>query len=210
MRHVPSGSLEGLELGFDEGLAGALRPHAEYDVNRWLFVPDRYTEFRYLLGTRGARPLICVGINPSTARPDALDRTLQSVERIALRNGFDSFMMCNVSAERATDPKAMAREMHPTLRRENARAFDWLLGQCAGPVVWAAWGSLIETRPYLLDCLRDLAEIGQKHGAEWVSFGPRSKKGHPHHPLYLRTDSEMEAFDIGQYLTEQVKANETR
>ena len=200
MRHIPSGSLEGLELRFDVLLERALQPHADYDVSRWLFVPDTYTEFRYILGTRGQRPLVCIGINPSTARPDALDRTLQSVERVALRSGFDSFMMFNVSAERATDPSLMAREMNPLLRAENLRAFEWMLTAGGARTVWAAWGSLIEKRPYLADCLRDLAEAGLRHGARWVTFGARSKKGHPHHPLYLRADSPMEDFDLPGYL----------
>mgnify|MGYP007025192133 CR=1 FL=1 len=41
-------------------------------------------EYRYLLGTRGSRPLLCLGVNPSTAVPGDLDNTLKSVERIAL------------------------------------------------------------------------------------------------------------------------------
>lgn len=199
MRHIPAPSLDGLDLSFDRGLERALKPHVDYDVQRWLFVPDTYTEFRYILGTRGSKPLICVGINPSTARPDALDRTLQSVERIALRNGFDSFVMFNVSAQRATDPKAMATALNPELHRQNLLAFNWLLSRTEAPVIWAAWGSLIETRPYLMTCLRDMVSLAQARSARWVTFGPRSKKGHPHHPLYLRTDSPMEAFDAEEY-----------
>ena len=32
------------------------------------------------------------------------------------------------------------------------------------------------------------------------SCGKRSKKGHPHHPLYLRKDSTPEPFDVENYL----------
>ena len=46
--------------------------------------PDFYSEYRYILGTAGKKPLITIGINPSTAEPDNLDNTLKSVERIAL------------------------------------------------------------------------------------------------------------------------------
>ena len=76
---------------------------AEYDRSRWLYIPDFYSEYRYILGTVGKRPLITIGINPSTAAPDALDNTLKSVQRIALGNGFDSFIMFNVYAQRATN-----------------------------------------------------------------------------------------------------------
>lgn len=201
-RHVPGEAISALgDLSFGRALKEALRPNGEYDVNRWLFVPNRYTEYRYILGTRGERPLICVGINPSTARPDALDPTLKSAERIALSNGFDSFLMFNVSAQRATDPNDMDAAPCESLHRENLRAFEYLLSLSEKPVVWAAWGTLIEKRGYLLSCAADLAKIGEKHGACWVTFGQRSKKGHPHHPLYLRRDAQAEAFDIRAYLS---------
>ena len=94
MPHIPQGTTDtvALEL-FDPALDAALRPSPDYNVSRWLYVPNTYSEYRYILGTRGQKPLICVGINPSTAAPDALDPTLQSAQRIALNNGYDSFLM---------------------------------------------------------------------------------------------------------------------
>ena len=92
--HVPKGNTTQLELlTFRDALAAANTPSTEYDINRWLYAPNFYSDYRYILGTRGKNPLICIGINPSTAAPDALDNTLKSVERIALGNGFDSFIM---------------------------------------------------------------------------------------------------------------------
>ena len=82
-------------LPFEEALAAALVPVPEYRVEDWLYVPNRYEEYRYILGTRGKNPVICVGINPSTAAPGALDPTLKSAERIAHANGHDSFLMFN-------------------------------------------------------------------------------------------------------------------
>ncbi len=77
--HVPQGASQTIELiGFDEALA-ASGQSGSYDSARWLYVPDFYTEYRYILGTRGKNPLICIGINPSTAEPDNLDNTLKSV-----------------------------------------------------------------------------------------------------------------------------------
>ena len=66
-----------------------IQNHIEYDVRDWLYVPNHYGEYRYILGTTGRKPLICIGINPSTAAPNKLDNTLKSVERIAKGNGFD-------------------------------------------------------------------------------------------------------------------------
>ena len=179
-----------------------IQNHIEYDVRDWLYVPNHYGEYRYILGTTGRKPLICIGINPSTAAPNKLDNTLKSVERIAKGNGFDSFIMFNVYAQRATRPQDMDREMNEELHRENMKAFDYVLSLYEGehPAVWAAWGNIVEMRPYLKLCLRDMAEIGKIHGALWYSSSAISKKGHPHHPLYLRKDSGLDEFDIDKYL----------
>lgn len=198
--HIPSAPTAELELlNFEQALARSGQSGG-YDPERWLYVPDFYADYRYILGTRGERPLICIGINPSTAAPDALDNTLKSVERIALGNGFDSFIMFNVYAQRATRPQDMDREMNPRLHRENMAAFAYVLSHGGqSPAVWAAWGNIIETRGYLKGCLRDMIALGERYGAVWYTAGARSRKGHPHHPLYLRKDSTLEPFDAAEY-----------
>ena len=201
MAHIPSGPTEALELvTFRRALAAANTPSAEYDIGKWLYAPNFYSEYRYILGTRGKKPLICIGINPSTARPDALDNTLKSVERIALHNGYDSFLMFNVYAQRATSPDDMERLCNEALHRENMEAFRYVLGLSEAPAVWAAWGAIIEKREYLPRCLRDMLCAGEEYGARWYCAGAISKKGHPHHPLYLRKDELLRPFDVAGYL----------
>ena len=203
MGHIPTGETGLLELvRFEEALERANQPSSEYDVSKWLYVPNFYSEYRYILGTKGEKPLICVGINPSTAAPDDLDNTLKSVERVAHHNGFDSFIMFNVYAQRATNPDDMEPTCNQTLHEENMRAFDYALSldREGAPAVWAAWGTIIEKRDYLPDCVRDMIAVGNARGARWYSAGKKSKKGHPHHPLYLRKDSLLEEFDVGGYL----------
>jgi len=201
--HIPSCETNDLELvEFLPALDRANEPNPGYDVEKWLYVPNFYSEYRYILGTRGKKPLICVGINPSTAAPDDLDNTLKSVERIALGNGYDSFIMFNVYAQRATDPDDMELTYNSKLHAENMKAFDYILSldaECS-PAVWAAWGTIIEKRDYLPECVRDMIEIGQNRNARWFSAGKKSKKGHPHHPLYLRKDSALDAFDVAGYV----------
>ena len=200
MRHIPSSDTQHTDiLTFED----ALRPtNEDYDRGAWLYVPDHYSEYRYILGTRGDRPLICVGVNPSTAVPGRLDNTLKSAERIAKFNGYDSFIMFNVYAQRATLPEDMDRELNPLLHAENLKAFRYVLSQSAGaPSVWAAWGAVIEKRPYLPACVLDLVRAGDEFGARWFTAGPRSKAGHPHHPLYLKKDSPLDPFeDLRDYL----------
>ena len=199
--HIPKGTTAELALvTFQEALAAAEEPNAQYDVNKWLYAPNFYSEYRYILGTRGEKPLICVGINPSTAKPGDLDNTLKSVERIALGNGFDSFIMFNVYAQRATNPDDMERKCNLLLHKENMAAFSYVLSLSDSPAVWAAWGTIIEKRDYLKECVRDMLDIGEKCGASWYCAGAVSKKGHPHHPLYLRKDEKIRPFDVTAYL----------
>ena len=199
--HIPNGTTLDLELlTFEDALKAAQTPSDDYDIEKWLYAPNFYSEYRYILGTRGTNPLICIGINPSTAEPDNLDNTLKSVQRIALGNGFDSFIMFNVYAQRATDPDAMERQCNPALHLENLKAFRYVLSISETPTVWAAWGAIIEKRGYLSDCVRDMVAVGREYGANWCCAGAISKKRHPHHPLYLRKDEKIKPFDIDEYL----------
>ena len=199
--HIPSVTTDKVQLlSFQEALTEANKEQKEYDVNKWLYVPPFYSEYRYILGTRGKNPLICIGINPSTAKPGDLDNTLKSVERIALGNGFDSFIMFNVYAQRATDPDHMEENCNADLHRQNMEAFRYVLSISENSGIWAAWGTIIEKRPYLRQCLLDMLEIGNTYGAKWYCAGKVSKKGHPHHPLYLRKDEKVRPFDTENYL----------
>ena len=203
--HIPQGASQTIEvLDFETALALSGQGDS-YDRETWLYVPDFYTEYRYILGTRGENPLICIGVNPSTAEPGNLDNALKSVSRIAAGNGYDSWIMFNVYAQRATRPDDMDRERNEALHEANMAAFRYILsrvGEGLSPAVWAAWGAVIEKRRYLPDCVRDMVCIGEEYGATWLCAGKRSVKGHPHHPLYLRKDEKTVPFDVKQYLEE--------
>lgn len=201
--HIPRANTENMEiLSFKD--AEHLSTSDSYDKQRWLYVPDFYTEYRYVLGTRGQNPVICAGINPSTAQPDQLDPTLQSVSRISYSNNYDSWLMFNVYAQRATIPDDMDLERNELLHRENMNAFQSLLEYASSggniPVIWAAWGAIIEKRRWLKSCVVDMFTIAESYHAQWVCAGKCTKNGHPHHPLYLKKDESFHPFDIGGYL----------
>ncbi len=207
--HIPQCETTALQIiSFQDALKGESEGSFEYDREKWLYIPNAYTEYRYILGTRGENPLICIGINPSTAKPDDLDNTLKSVERTARFNGYDSFIMFNVYAQRATRPGDMDCEFNECLHNENMQAFRYILssyGEGKTPAVWAAWGTRIEERKYLNPCVKEMVEIGNEYGAQWFTVGKRSKKGHPHHPLYLKNNSPTEMFDVSEYILNLVR-----
>lgn len=199
--HIPTAETQKIAVLTFEDAMKHCDKSAVYDRAKWIYIPDFYSEYRYILGTAGKRPLITVGINPSTAEPDNLDNTLKSVSRIAEGNGFDSFIMFNVYAQRATNPDHMDTECNELLHRENMRAFRWVLERSGeSPAIWAAWGTIVEKRGYLKKCLEDMINEGERFGAKWYMAGKPSVKGHPHHPLYLKKDSKIEPFDMNTYI----------
>lgn len=165
----------------------------------WIYDRKHDNSARYTLGIVGKAPLLCFGINPSTAEPNRLDNTLKSIERIATRHGFESWVMFNVYPQRATNPDDMHAEADARLHAENLRHIEtWFAGE--KPIVLGAWGTLIHKRPYLKECLRDIYTLSQKHGCEWRSVGRVSKEGHPHHPLYLANTEMMKPFNMDDYM----------
>ena len=158
---------------------------------------------RFTLGEIGTRPFVCFGVNPSTATPERLDPTVASVARFAQNHGYDGWLMLNLYPQRATNPDKMHKHIQPVLHRENMkwiRHYLHVLNQQSQIDIWCAWGTLIEKRPYLLRCLSDIY-IGIKDlNLRFHSRGPHSKKGHPHHPLYLRKDSPLVEFNLTRYI----------
>jgi len=67
----------------------------------WIYErPDEKS--RFVLGEIGERPLICFGVNSSTAEPGVknLDHTLSSVRSVSKQEEFDGWIMLNLYAKR--------------------------------------------------------------------------------------------------------------
>jgi hypothetical protein len=165
----------------------------------WIYKTNKDNSARFVLGTQGLNPLICIGVNPSTAAPDSLDNTLKSVERQATAKGFDSWIMLNLYPQRATNPKNIHRIPDVNLHKANIKNIKAILKSCETSTIWAAWGNLIDSRSFLSFCLFDIIELSKAHDTSWINIGKVSKVGHPHHPLYLSGTAEIEPFDIETY-----------
>lgn len=167
----------------------------------WVYERSSDGAARFVLGTVGENPLVCFGINPSTARPGVLDPTVKRVARFASDNGFDSWTMLNVYPQIATDPKLMDLEHRGALKFENESQIKRVIDDRPLTLL-AAWGGLIASRPYLRLLLRDIVASTARVGCEWVSLGAPTKDGHPRHPLYVRADVRLTRFDVGRYLSD--------
>lgn len=154
---------------------------------------------RYVLRKDGVKPLIVIGLNPSTANEAKPDATMARVMGIAERNGFDSFIMLNLYPQRTTNPAGLDRELNDDIHQENLRQIKEALKDIDKPTVLLAFGNNIGLRPYLRTCLRDIVIAISDKSPRYVQAGT-TKWGNPRHPLYAGYP-ELADFNIDTYLT---------
>ncbi len=152
---------------------------------------------RYVLGEKGKRTLVIFGVNPSTADDKKLDPTVTRVTRYAKKQGFDGWLMFNLYAQRATDPRHMAMKSDAEYLSGNIKHAAQYIDK--GSVIWAAWGNLIASRKYLPGCLAEISRALSGKKVSWKTIG-LTQQGHPRHPLMMRYDAEFVDFDIEKYL----------
>ena len=145
--------------------------------------PDN--QYRYSLGIKGENTLYCFGINPSTATPEKYDATIRKVANNAHQKGFDSFVMLNIYPLRATNPEDLPDTMITEEHEQNVQIILDLIKN--GSTIWAAWGNLIDSRPWLKNCRDDIISRIEKckKDINWVKMGDLTVKNNPRHPLYL-------------------------
>jgi hypothetical protein len=167
----------------------------------WIYETAENNTVRYVLGEKGEKPLICIGVNPSTAGPENLDQTLKLVKSFAKKLRYDGWLKFNLYPLRA-NPNDLPERLDQQLCIKNEK---WICRYLGNPhikqqIIWAAWGTLIEKRDWLKDCLHGIITQGSSCFHKWITIGKRSKAGHPHHPLYLSLNAERLEFDIKRYL----------
>lgn len=164
----------------------------------WIYERNADNSARFVLGVPGANPLVCVGLNPSTAAPGDLDLTVTKVTQFAALNGFDGWMMLNLYPQRSTAPTGLHQAHDIALAAENQRRIvDLIDGR--NLQLLAAWGYLIVRRPYLVPMLADIVSAADAAACEWLSIGPLLQSGHPRHPSRAPY-FPLQAFDVKPYL----------
>lgn len=168
-------------------------------ANNWTYIKNKENSARFTLGKIGKRNLFIIGINPSTAEPNKLDNTVTKVEKLALANGYDGWVMLNVYPQRATNPNDIHIEIDMKIHKENLKQLELLIQENSNFDIWAGWGTLINKRPFLKLCLKDVVKV---LGVErnWIHLNELTKYGHPKHPLYLPHNSEFKKFNINAYI----------
>jgi hypothetical protein len=158
----------------------------EKSGEHWLYMTNGDNTSRYILGTIGEKPLLCFGINSSTATPEKLDPTVNRVRLMAERFGYDSFVMFNVYPLRATNPDDLPPECDFAEKTANEKVIAEFVNyrQCE---IWLAYGDIIEKRKYLRRCFDDVMALPELSNAAFFHRG-LTKRGNPRHPLYVKNE----------------------
>ncbi len=173
----------------------------------WIYKNNETNTARYALGERAEKMIACIGINPSTAKPNYLDNTLRSVKRIAGFNGYNGWVMYNVYPQRTTDPKQLHQKFRQAIQKENIRCIVRSARELQIDSIWLACGNLIESRDYFPFCLFSITTALKEFNITWKIAGDLTKKGHPRHPLYLPAHTRLSSFDMKKYVMTRYRVN---
>jgi len=168
----------------------------KYDI----YISNPSNSNRYALGRSGANTLIVFGVNPSVATNMKSDNTLTKIDKFSKLHGFDSFVVFNVYPKRSTDPNKLPKRALQSSHKENLSVINEFLEGIKKPVIWAAWGTTILKRNYLIKCLNEINTLTEKFNPSWMICGEKTKTGHPRHPSRLGYKNTFFEFNIDEYL----------
>ena len=98
---------------------------------------------RYVLASRCTKPLVVIGVNPSTANEKHPDPTVRKVMGFAELNSYDGFVMLNLYAQRSTNFKDVHNKRDEILHQNNLDAIKEFFKTYNDLDVLVAWGNLI-------------------------------------------------------------------
>lgn len=163
---------------------------------RWIYERDIGNNNRYVLGQifeENGRTLICFGINPSTASPEQLDKTINKVIKIARFNGYSNWIMLNIYPQRATNPDDLHMTANEQIIKQNIETVSQILDTYSDCDILFAYGNLITKCSYLRPCLEQISKL-LKLKNKTIKVIKLTKEGNPVHPLYQRNNAILIDF----------------
>ena len=146
-------------------------------------IPENDSYKRFLLGQRGKKELLAIGLNPSTANETKLDPTSRNIKTIAINNNYDGWRLTNLYPLRTSRPNNLPKKSDLTLGKENITFIKNILLDTSYNIktVLFCWGNNICNHKYLIEYSEDLILTIDKLNITYKCLGI-TKKGHPFHP----------------------------
>jgi hypothetical protein len=161
---------------YSEGVLPAAAPH-RYTLSRTFERPLWEVE---------SKRVLFVMLNPSTATDEQNDPTITRCCGFALAHGAHRLAIANLFSLRSTDPALLYSDESAEGDPEN---LVWILELAKGAdLVIAAWG----VHGALRGRAKRVEALLRAEGIALQRLGPTTKGGHPRHPLYLRSDVQLE------------------
>ena len=144
----------------------------------------RFRLDRQVAPLRITKPVLFIGINPSTADAEENDATIRKMIGFTSRWGYSDLMVGNIFPYRATDVRELASIPHGTgtgalTNRDHLNA---MIDECA--FIVPCWGNANKVpghlRPYI-HMVRTMIRLSQKP----VRIFGLTRSGDPMHPLML-------------------------
>ena len=144
-------------------------------------VPSEYRPYRFVLGKKGKNPIVAICMNPSAAKEESSDRTINKIIKVSRELGMDGWMVFNTYPERATYANKM-EGFKENLSAENIREMRKYLVENNINEVWGAWGDDKNLEP-LIKGKQQMKSMLSEIGVRVYYFGTLTKMGNPRHPL---------------------------
>lgn len=154
---------------------------------------------RFILGNNVSHPLICVGINPSTATDIRVDPTIRQVLKVSQYNGYNGIIMLNLSPEISASPNNISDIFLEDYHRQNIEHIKHVFLKYRGNSVLACFGDNILIREYLIAMLANIYSLANNN--KWFSLGNLTQKGNPRHPLFVNHKTTLQEFNMTYYVS---------
>lgn len=153
-----------------------------------LFSPCCRYRYRLTRRWRHGNILVWVMLNPSTAGTHVDDPTIRRVRGFTLREGYAGFVVVNVWALRATDP----RDLHKRRGAFEPENIDRVWREVWRRDVVVAWGANVSRGPGL-----QRVQLALRVASSVRCLG-LTRSGQPRHPLMLRKDTPLVPWHSGR------------
>ncbi|MDG4975125.1 DUF1643 domain-containing protein [Lactococcus lactis] len=159
-------------------------------------LPDEYQPYRFAIGKLGKKPLVAICMNPSAARENTSDSTVNRIIGYSEKLSYDGWVIFNTYPERATDAANM-ESFNKALNDSNLETIKNFIMENEVKEVLGAWGDL--KYDSLTTGKNAIMEMLKKLDVKVFHFGTLTNQGNPRHPLQRQEKWEISKENKNYY-----------
>lgn len=160
-------------------------------------------ECRFVLNKKGNKPLIVLGLNPSTADESKPDATIRKIMGFISKwnesktHNFDSFTMINLYPIIETSPIKLPKTIDINLHKRNLEIISSILDEYPSCNILLCYGDSIESVKWLKECRDDIFRLFRQYPEiQLYCLGDLTRLKNPRHPSRLSYNTKLTPFEI--------------